>query len=241
MNRATRFPFTLRAFAAWLALVLMLAASAPGFAKKVLQDGGGADPEVEERIDEAKDELPEGSSRPRPGDDPRLGLLQRPAHSRPVRRPRRTCGPRRAAVRCDRGKKPDCSTIASACRTAQRTGGAADLIEDFKGGSVGHLEDQLANIDEQICVRWKASLRHAGRDCGPNWLGRQVHGRRRDRCTTARRRIPDQRHRRLQRLVRGDLLDRRCVQERRARGSGRAARAAEVLQFVVLLLDQQGK
>lgn len=170
MNRTFRFTFALRAFAAWLAFALLLAASAPGFAKKPLLDGGGADPEVEERIDEAKDELPK--SEPSTGTATIRGSVfyndQRTDGLFADRQDRDT---KTSGQRCDPKKKPECGTITKrlANLRSERKQQAA-LIEDFKGGSVGHLEDELDRIDAQIGVEEGKLAACQAHDCGANWL-----------------------------------------------------------------------
>ena len=142
MNRATRFPFALRALAAWLALVLMLAASAPGFAKKVLPDGGGADPEVEEKLDEAKDDLPKF--------EPSMATVRGSVFYND-RRIDGLFGDRRdlagnPGVQCKKiAAKPDCSSISKRLAELRvKREAQVAFIADFKGGSVAVLEEQLA-------------------------------------------------------------------------------------------------
>lgn len=164
MNRVIAFPFVLRAVAAWLALALLLALS-PAFAKKVNEDGG-VDQEVEDRIEDAKNDLPEF--------EPSMATVRGAVFYND----RRTDGlfaDRRdragdAGVQCKKvAAKPDCSSISKrlADLRAKRKGQVA-LIADFKGGSVAVLEEQLANIDADIALA-QGDLAEC-MDCGPNWL-----------------------------------------------------------------------
>ena len=144
----------------------MLAASAPGFAKKVLPDGGGADPEVEERIDEAKDELPKF--------EPSMATVRGSVFYND-RRIDGLFGDRRdlagkPGVQCKKiAAKPDCSSISKRLADLREKREAqVAFIADFKGGSVAVLEEQLENIDADIALA-EGDLAECT-ECGPNWL-----------------------------------------------------------------------
>lgn len=165
MTRAFRFGHALRAFAAWSALALLLAAAPAGFAKKVNEDGG-ADQEVEDRIEDAKNDLPKN--------EPALASIRGSVFYND----RRTDGlfaDRRdmagnQGVQCKLATaKPDCSSISkklAELRTKRQ--GQVKLIADFKGGSIAHLEEQLVSIDADIALE-QGNLAQCTA-CGPNWL-----------------------------------------------------------------------
>jgi hypothetical protein len=172
MNRASAFRFACRAIAAWLAVALLTAAPS-SFAKKVLEDGGGADPEVEERLDDAKEDLP-GNKPPSgpPGmatihgfvfyNDQRVhGLFSQ------RRYPDGSNGQQCSAA----GKVPDCSD--SAQRLAELRGDLAEQQKFFDAASGNAKIKAKEHLDElQLQVNAEqASLARCQQFCGLNWLG----------------------------------------------------------------------
>ena len=172
MNRTSAFRFAWRAVVAWLALALLTAAP-PSFAKKVLEGGGGADPEVEERIDNAQNELP-GNKPPSgsPGmttirgfvfynDQREHGLFSQRRYSDG------TVGQQCSAA----GKVPDCSDTAQ--RLAELKGDLAEqqkFVDAASGNAKIKLKQRLDELQLQVDAE-QASLARCQQFCGLNWLG----------------------------------------------------------------------
>ncbi len=156
-----------QAIATVVMLALLLALASPSFALKRLE-GGGPDQELIDRLEDAKDELPQPPAT-RPAtirghvyyNDQRTDGLFADRHDMQTKTGGRQC---KAA-----GKVSDCRAVSKRLTAlrADRKAQAA-LIEDFKGGSVDHLKEQLANLDAQI-ARDEANLATCNA-CGPNWL-----------------------------------------------------------------------
>ncbi|MET0168240.1 MAG: hypothetical protein ABW318_25030, partial [Vicinamibacterales bacterium] len=158
-----------------LVFLILLVASPSTFAVKVLKEGG-VDQESIDRIEDARDELPKppagGSSPPATVRGAVFYNDQRTDGLFADRQDMQNMQTKNSGSQCDpKVKKPDCSTIAKRLADLRnKREGQADLIEDFKGGSVDHLKDQLANLDAQIAADEKKLAACKARDCGANWL-----------------------------------------------------------------------
>jgi hypothetical protein len=166
----------LRAGAPWLALALALlfGTALPGHAKKVLPEGGGADPEVEERLDDAQSELP--NSPPSSGGGSTATIRgsvfyndQRTEDGLWAERfyPDGTQG-----KQCDASVNvPDCSAITArlADLRAQRDD-QAGVVAMLQSPAKERAQLWLDELDRQVAAE-EAALATCKKRCGLNWLG----------------------------------------------------------------------
>jgi hypothetical protein len=166
----------LRAGALWLALALalLLGSAITAHAKKVLQDGGGADPEVEERLDDAKDELPNS---PPPSGGGATATIRGSVFYNDQRTTDGLWSERfypdgTQGKQCDASVNvPDCSAIEArlADLRAQRDE-QARAVAMLQGPAKERAQLWLDELDQQVAAE-EAALATCKKRCGLNWLG----------------------------------------------------------------------
>lgn len=176
MNRTTTCRPWLRAGMGWLLLMLMLlCAAVPGHAKKVLPEGGGVDPEVEELMEDAQSELPNSPPSSSSGgstatirgfvfynDQRTHGLFSQRRYPDGI-----TTGQQCVAA----GKVPDCS--ATSQRLASLQADLADyqkVVDSLQGNALIKATPQLKELQSQVDAE-RFALARCQAHCGLNWLG----------------------------------------------------------------------
>ena len=156
-----------------IVLLILLVGSPSTFALKSVK-GGGPDQDLIDRLEDAKDEVKDEVENAPPSAPATIrgSVFYNDQRTDGLFADRQDMQTKTNGLQCDpKVKKPDCSTISkrlAELRTTRK--GQADLIEDFKGGSVDHLEDQLERLDAQIATEEGKLAACKARDCGANWL-----------------------------------------------------------------------
>ena len=148
------------------AMLVLLAMAPSSFAVKVLKDGG-ADPDVQDSIDDAKGGLPKSP--------PGMATVRGSVYYNDRRidglfGDRRDLNTGLAGQQCKLvAAKPACaSTKARLGELGEQRRQQVQLIDDFKGGSIDVLKEQLARIDANISLE-QGNLAQC-QDCALNWL-----------------------------------------------------------------------
>jgi hypothetical protein len=162
-----RWSRALRLATAATTMLVLFAAAPSSFAVKVLKDGGGADPDVQDRIDDAKGDLPKSPSG--------MATVRGSVYYNDRRidglfGDRRNLNTGLGGQQCKLvAAKPDCaSTRARLAELREQQRMQVQLINDFKGGSIDVLKEQLARIDASIAFEEGNLAQCQG--CGLNWL-----------------------------------------------------------------------
>ena len=156
-----------------LVLLILLVASPSSFALKRIE-GGGPDQDLIDRLEDAKDEVKDEVENAPPSAPATIrgSVFYNDQRTHGLFSKRQDMQTKTNGLKCDpKVKKPDCSTISKRlAELRNKRDGQADLIKDFKGGSVDHLEDQLERLDAQIATEKSKLAACKARDCGANWL-----------------------------------------------------------------------
>lgn len=182
MNRPTTCRLwptgALRAGAIWLVLALMLlGAAVPGHAKKVLPEGGGVDREVEEHIEDAKNELPD-SPPPSSGGGGSTATIRGSVFYNDQRTTDGLWADRFYPDGKTRGQQcdpqvnvPDCSAIeARLAELREQQRDQAEVVAALQGGGKVRAQERLDELDRQVAAE-AAALATCKARCGLNWLG----------------------------------------------------------------------